>query len=74
MPFGQQAMAYTEMEKKSSGWLPWSSLGKLKLAFSVSSEDQGSQPDFSISVYMGQVTELWLSCYLVLLSIDSKTR
>ena len=24
--------------------------------------------------YMGQVTELWLSCYLVLLSIDSKTR
>ena len=25
-------------------------------------------------VNMGQVTELWLSCYLVLLSIDSKTR
>ena len=25
-------------------------------------------------IYMGQVTELWLSCYLVLLSIDSKTR
>ena len=24
--------------------------------------------------YMGQVTKLWLSCYLVLLSIDSKTR
>ena len=23
---------------------------------------------------MGQVTELWLSCYLVLLSVDSKTR
>ena len=23
---------------------------------------------------MGQVTKLWLSCYLVLLSIDSKTR
>ena len=23
---------------------------------------------------MGQVTELWLSCYLVLLSNDSKTR
>ena len=23
---------------------------------------------------MGQVMELWLSCYLVLLSIDSKTR
>ena len=23
---------------------------------------------------MGQVKELWLSCYLVLLSIDSKTR
>ena len=25
-------------------------------------------------VYMGQVTKLWLSCYLVLLTIDSKTR
>ena len=24
--------------------------------------------------YMGQVTKLWRSCYLVLLSIDSKTR
>ena len=24
-------------------------------------------------LYMGQVTEMWLSCYLVLLSIDSKT-
>ena len=24
--------------------------------------------------YMGQVTKLWLSCYLVLLSIDRKTR
>ena len=24
--------------------------------------------------YMGQVTEMWLFCYLVLLSIDSKTR
>ena len=24
--------------------------------------------------YMGQVMELWLSCYMVLLSIDSKTR
>ena len=24
--------------------------------------------------YMGQATKLWLSCYLVLLSIDSKTR
>ena len=30
---------------------------------------------FSLThIYMGQVTELWLSCYLVLLSIDSKTR
>ena len=27
-----------------------------------------------IYIYMGQVTKLWLSCYLVLLSIDSKTR
>ena len=24
--------------------------------------------------HMGQVTKLWLSCYLVLLSIDSKSR
>ena len=27
-----------------------------------------------IYIYMGQVTKLWLSCYLVSLSIDSKTR
>ena len=27
-----------------------------------------------IILYMGRVTKLWLSCYLVLLSIDSKTR
>ena len=27
-----------------------------------------------VTVEMGQVTKLWLSCYLVLLSIDSKTR
>ena len=26
------------------------------------------------NVYMGQVTKVWLSCYLVLLSFDSKTR
>ena len=27
-----------------------------------------------VKCYMGQVTELRLSCYLVLLSVDSKTR
>ena len=27
-----------------------------------------------LKYHMGQVTKLWLSCYLVLLSIDSKTR
>ena len=27
-----------------------------------------------VSIHMGQVTKLWLSCHLVLLSIDSKTR
>ena len=26
-----------------------------------------------VVLYMGQVMELWLSCYLVLLSVDSKT-
>ena len=35
-----------------SGWLPWSSLGTLKLAFNISSDDQGSHPDdLSISVF-----------------------
>ena len=29
---------------------------------------------WSINLYMGQVTKLRLSCYLVLLSVDSKTR
>ena len=29
----------------SSGWLPWSSLATLKLAFIVSSDDRGSHPD-----------------------------
>ena len=29
--------------------------------------------DVPAFIHMGQVTELWLSCYLVLLSIDSKT-
>ena len=33
-----------------------------------------SFPQHVIYIYMSQVTELWLSCYLVLLSIDSKTR
>ena len=28
----------------------------------------------NVKMHMGRVTELWLSCYLVLLSIDSKTR
>ena len=31
--------------KRSSGWLPWSSLGRLKLAFNISSDEQGSHPD-----------------------------
>ena len=30
--------------------------------------------DQGFNIYLGQVTELWLSCYLVLLSIDRKTR
>ena len=30
--------------------------------------------DMKAIKHMGQVTELWLSNYLVLLSIDSKTR
>ena len=36
--------------ERSSGWLLWSSLGTLKLAFNVSSDDQDSHlDDFSIS-------------------------
>ena len=34
----------------------------------------GNGTDCISLLYMGQVTKLWLSCYLVLLSIDSKTR
>ena len=33
-----------------------------------------STPRMCERTFMGQVTELWLSCYLVLLSSDSKTR
>ena len=37
---------------RSSGWLFWSSLGTLKLALNVSSEDQGSHRDgLSVSLY-----------------------
>ena len=31
-------------------------------------------PPLSLVIYMGQDTELWLSFYLVLLSIESKTK
>ena len=34
----------TERER-SSGWLPWSSLGTLKLAFNASNDDQGNHPE-----------------------------
>ena len=33
------------VRKISSEWLPWSPLGTLKLAFNVSSDDQGIHPD-----------------------------
>ena len=33
-----------------------------------------SDTSITVTCLMGQVTKLWLSCYLVLLSIDSKTR
>ena len=40
----------------SSGWLPWSPLGTLKLAFNVSSEDQGSHSDdLPVSEYLSYV-------------------
>ena len=34
-----------EQTERSSGWLPLSRLGTLKLVFNVSSDDQGSHPD-----------------------------
>ena len=34
----------------------------------------GTNSTMMFYIYMGQVTKLRLSCYLVLLSIDSKTR
>ena len=41
----------------SSGWLPWSSLGTLKLAFDLSSDDKGSHPgDLYVSVLS------WCTC------------
>ena len=36
--------------------------------------DNKNQVKQEENINMGQVMELWLSCYLVLLSIDSKTR
>ena len=46
---------FTETER-SSEWLPWSTLGKLKLVFNVPSDDQGSHPgELFFSVY-----ELWV--------------
>ena len=58
---------------------PIAALWKIPLGYGIlkSCSPQGywKFPFSSISLkYMGQVTELWLSCYLVLLSIDSKTR
>ena len=49
-------MAYTNTEtERSPGWLPLSSLGTLKPAFNVPSDDQGSHPDdFSVSVNISQ--------------------
>ena len=48
-------MNHTETEK-SSGWLPWSSLGTLKLASKISSDDQGSHPDDLFLSLISQVT------------------
>ena len=44
---------HTEMEK-SSGWLPWSSLGMLKIAFNISSDSQGSHPEWP-SCFSGEI-------------------
>ena len=50
----------TETER-SSGWLPWSSLGTLKLTFNVSSDEQGSHPDdlsVSVNVIINEVQHI----------------
>ena len=65
----------TETET-SSGWLPWLSLGTLKLASNIFSDDQGSHPDdLSVSVYNSQnfflfffpeISTTWASWHLKL--------
>ena len=60
----------TEM---SSGWLPWSSLGTLKLVFSVSSEDQGSHShphDISVSVIVTDIVVVFVT-YIVIILAES---
>ena len=50
---------HTEMER-SSEWLPWSSLVTLKLAFNVTGDDQGSQPDdLSASVHQNALFKVY---------------
>ena len=40
----------TDESERSSGWLPWSSLVTLKLAFNVYNDGQGNHPDISVSM------------------------
>ena len=53
-----QWVYHTETDR-SSGWLPWSSLEMLKLAFNISSDKQGSHPDIHVSVALASPHIQW---------------
>ena len=63
--------------------LPYAIMGKSHWAHWISNDEVSSAWGLQMPLWMfgtrghfnmGQVTEVWLSCYLVLLSVDSKTR
>ena len=57
---------------RSSRWLPWSSLGTLKLVFNVPSDDQGSRPDdLSISLCVPD-NGRWRRCHMSLVHTWSR--
>ena len=64
--FLKQSCAFSRIRQ---GWAPW-----FKPSWWLQMAWLKTRKRWPSENYMGQVTELWLSCYLVLLSTDSKTR